>query len=261
MNYSPPPPSPTTAETPAGDERPAYGRLVHALIDRVQLGTEFQLPLPAAPHRDALIEALCGLAGGRHRAAGGIVTLRDCVLPAGAGPGVIAQARIVVPADGAQLTIRGDSRIIFNLNRALRDVLDAPAPVALDGAVNLVGYRGDYRPHLGTQLLLAEEAVDALVALIAGAAGLSAGEVSGRVWVQQAEVCRDHRCEHAESVVSTLADMPVPGARVTRLCNINTICIAWHGGASRTRGQGRSVRRSSILSLSRARLCRPARHG
>jgi hypothetical protein len=210
------------------------GEFADVLIDRVQLGLEVLFPLPAKDYTVALASMLQGARKSVHRSSSaflkGGANLNNFTLEVERIGGVSMQGKIRLVSASSQLAISSSSHIIINLLRTVRPILVEPMPLALDGASNLIGFRDDYRDYLALQLDAAAAVVDAFASKVAEAVGLGVSELSGRFWVQQVEICRDHYCEHAEHIVRHFAGTPVPGARSTRQRHLNSVCLSWHDG-------------------------------
>ena len=206
--------------------------MADALLDRVQLG--LCVPLQFGPVEGAYalrmrFHRLGLLPNPPRRGRLGPIVFRG-PLEIGQGPAVEVSGRLCVSHSGGAATIAGKSHIVLNLMRGLRAVVADPCPRASDGDDNLIGECGDHRELLGWQLRTAGLVVAALLCIIADAAGVDVALLRGRVWVQQAEVCRDRGQPGAEALISRLSRVPIPGTRSDRRRVGNGLCVSWTDG-------------------------------
>ncbi len=227
------------------------GQAADVLLDRVQLGLDVALhtkatPAAAAKFCKALVRA--GLLA-REPQTGAALDEKLQVgparvrLPDGASVSLAGQLALVSDRAG-QLRVSRSSHLLPDPMRALRSLLPSPLAVGAGGEDNLAAaYEPDaYRELLPLQLRAVAEAVDAFVAALAKAASVSPRLLHGRVWVQQAEFCRDYPYPSeegeegaAEAYVRRLRDRPIRGGRHERGRYFaeqqdNKLTVSWHEG-------------------------------
>ncbi len=229
----------------------AAGQAADVLLDRVQLGLDVALHTKATPAAAAKFCKALVRAGflARGPQAGAALDERLQVgparvrLPGGASVSLAGQLALVSDRAG-QLRVRRSSHLLPDPMRALRSMLSNPLPRGPGGADNLAAaYEpGAYRELLPLQLGAVAEAVDAFVAALAKAAGVSPRLLRGRVWVQQAEFCRDYPYPSeegeegaAEAYVRRLRDRPIRDGRHERGRYFaeqlsNELSVSWHEG-------------------------------
>ena len=146
--------------------------------------------------------------------------------------------------------------------RALRSMLPDPLPRAPGGEDNLAAAyeeRGAYREPLSLQLGAVADVVDAFVAALAKAASVSPRLLLGRVWVQQAEFCRDYPYEEggagtAEAFVGHLRNRPIHGARHQRSRYFadqkgNALAVSWDDGTKNSPERKVYAKRSDLVRV------------
>jgi hypothetical protein len=214
------------------------------LLDRVQLGIQATIPVPAVEAVDSFCAYLAreralasrprpGRALGSKLRLGPVdVELRD------GGMAVLTGELHLAVAKNGCLQVRSTSWFLPNVMRAVRARVAAPLPLPADGSDNLVAAYPDYYPSLLVQQLeIVGDVVNAVVLALASAAGVDYGRIRGRVWVKAGEITRDYPHPDARGLVRALKDMPISGAgdeshrhRSTR--HGNELCVAWHQGAA-----------------------------
>jgi len=235
----------TKAGPAAGAEiSSAAERVADVLLDRVQLGLDILLPARATEREAAKFCGALARAGFLTRVprAGAALDKKLTIgpapvhLPGGASVSLTGQLNLV-SNDAGRLQVRRTSTLLPDPMRALRSTLSSPLAVGPGGEDNLAKeYEPDaYRALLPVQLRAVAEAADAFVAALATAAGVTPRMLRGRVWVQQAEFCRDYSHEGAEEFVRLLRDRPILGARHERGRYFadqhgNALAVSWHEG-------------------------------
>ncbi len=216
------------------------------LLDRVQLGLELLLPVPvrSAPKFCGSLARAGFLA--RAPRAGAILGRELAIGPAAIvlpdGATAILDGRLeLVASKNGMLQIRRTSTLLPGLMRALRTVRSSPPAAGPGGQDNIAAFHddGEYEALLAWQLRAVAGAVDAFVAALAMAAGVGPELLGGRVWVQQAEFCRDYRYEEAEAFVRRLRDRPIRGGRHERVRSFsdqlgNGLSVSWDEGAKKS---------------------------
>lgn len=273
---------------PSGDEtlyasgtchstaRPVYAAsnwtsTADALLDRVQLGVELTFPINARQNVARFCTAL---------ARSGLLTRRPPVgaalprrlsigpkpihLPTG-GVATLGGRLDLVATEGGLLQVRRTSHLLPDAMRALRSQIEAPSALGTGGADNLaMSYDPEAYPALLAQQLCAvAHVVDVFVAALAEAAGFAPGRLRGKIWVQQAEFCRDYQHPEAEDFVRALKDRPIRGSRQERARFFwdqlgNDLCLSWHEGAKNSPERKVYAKRADCVRVEVSLRTRPA---
>lgn len=245
----------------------AAGQAADVLLDRVQLGLDIALPVSATAGEAARFCKALARAGflARVPSPGSILGERLAVgpvavkLPDG-GTATIGGRIDLVASKAGTLHVRRTSTLLPDPMRALRSMLSSPLPLALGGEDNLAApYEpGAYRDLLPLQLRAVADAVDAFVGALAKAAGVNADQLRGRVWVQQAEFCRDYPYEEngvgtAEAYVRRLRDRPIrarsEGGRFFAKQEGNRLSVYWRDGGQTSPERKTYAKRSDIVRV------------
>ena len=234
------------------------------LLDRIQLGLDILLPANAtAREADKFCKALAraGFLAKAPRAGAALdnklaIGAAPVRLPGGASVSLAGQLTLTANKAG-KLQVRRTSTLLPDPMRALRSLLSSPLAAGPNGQDNLAeAYEpGAYRALLPLQLRAVAEAVDAFVAALAKAAGVTPRMLRGRVWVQHAEFCRDYLYDDgAEHFVRSLRDRPILGARHERGRYFadqhgNGLCVSWHGGGKNSPERKAYAKRPDLVRL------------
>jgi hypothetical protein len=262
----------------AGEEIPsAAGRGADVLLDRVQLGLDVALPVAATPLAagefcKALVRAGFLARAPRARArrvgaaqAGAGLEMKLPIGPVsvdlpGGGSASLGGRLDLVASDAGGLHVRWTSHLLLSPMRALRSVHPSPLAAAPGGEDNLAAaYEpGAYLDLLPRQLRAVAASVDALVGALARAAG-AARPLRGRVWVQQAEFCRDYPYEEdgagtADAYIRRLRDRPIRGVRSERARFFaeqegNRLTVSWRDGGKSSPERKAYAKRPDIVRV------------
>ena len=242
----------------------AAGQAADVLLDRIQLGLDILLPANAtAREADKFCKALArtGFLAKAPRAGAALdnklaIGAAPVRLPGGASVSLAGQLTLTANKAG-KLQVRRTSTLLPDPMRALRSLLFSPLAAGPNGQDNLAAaYEpGAYRTLLPLQLRAVAEAVDAFVAALAKAAGVTPRMLRGRVWVQHAEFCRDYLYDDgAEHFVRRLRDRPVLGARHERGRYFadqhgNGLAVSWHEGSKNSAERKAYAKRPDLVRV------------
>jgi hypothetical protein len=240
-----------------------YANPADVLLDRIQLGIDVILPVPAISAVRGFCAALVrqGILAkppGLGAELGRDLRLAPYVIPLSFGGSAKLGGRLVLTATAAGfLAVKGTSQLLPDLMRALRSQVPAPLSASRTGADNLAEEYSDHDRYAAlhhVQLCTIEEVVDNLLAALANAAGTETAQLLGDVWVQQAEFCRDHYVTDAEQTIRTLAAGPIVGGATrwethfARAGGTST-CLAWHEGPATSPGRKLYAKRNDLLRV------------